>query len=22
MINWEQGEWFALLDQKGNVIWD
>ena len=22
MINWEQGEWFALLDQKGKVIWD
>lgn len=22
MINWEQGEWFALLDQEGNIIWD
>ncbi len=22
MINWEQGEWFALLDEKGNLIWD
>lgn len=22
MINWEQGEWFALLDKKGNIIWD
>jgi mannobiose 2-epimerase len=22
MINWEQGEWFALLDEDGKVIWD
>jgi len=22
MINWDQGEWFALLDRKGNVLWD
>jgi len=22
MINWEQGEWFALLDEKGDLIWD
>ncbi|MFZ1289397.1 MAG: AGE family epimerase/isomerase [Melioribacteraceae bacterium] len=22
MINWEQGEWFALLAENGDVIWD
>ena len=22
MINWDQGEWFALLDEKGDLIWD
>lgn len=22
VINWEQGEWFALLDREGNVLWD
>lgn len=22
MINWEQGEWFALTDDNGTVIWD
>ena len=22
MINWEQGEWFPLLDRRGNVLWD
>lgn len=22
MINWDLGEWLALLDEKGNVIWD
>jgi len=22
MINWEQGEWFPLLDREGKVIWD
>jgi mannobiose 2-epimerase len=22
MINWEQGEWFALLNRQGEVIWD
>lgn len=22
MINWNQGEWFPLLDRKGNVLWD
>jgi len=22
MINWEQGEWFALLAENGEVIWD
>ena len=22
MINWEQGDWFALTDAEGNVIWD
>ncbi len=22
MINWEQGEWFALLSESGDVIWD
>lgn len=22
MINWEQGEWFALLSEEGNLIWD
>jgi len=22
MINHSQGEWFALLDHKGNVVWD
>ncbi|MBT3381967.1 MAG: N-acylglucosamine 2-epimerase [Lentisphaerae bacterium] len=22
VINWDQGEWFALLDRKGNVLWD
>ena len=21
-INWEQGEWFPLLDRRGNVLWD
>ncbi len=22
MINWEQGDWFALLDEDGTIIWD
>ena len=22
VINWDQGEWFALLDREGNVLWD
>ena len=22
MINWDQGEWFALLSENGDVIWD
>jgi mannobiose 2-epimerase len=22
VINWEQGEWFPLLDRQGNVLWD
>jgi mannobiose 2-epimerase len=22
MINWEQGEWFALLEEDGEIIWD
>jgi len=22
MINWDQGEWFALLSRQGEVIWD
>ncbi len=22
MINWDLGEWYALLDRKGNVLWD
>ena len=22
IINWEQGEWYALMDREGNVIWD
>lgn len=22
MINWDVGEWFALLDKEGNVTWD
>ena len=22
MINWEQGEWFALLAEDGKIIWD
>ena len=22
MINWEQGEWFPLLDRTGKVLWD
>ena len=22
IINWEQGEWYALMDKEGNVIWD
>ena len=22
MINWDQGEWFPLLDKQGNIIWD
>jgi mannobiose 2-epimerase len=22
MINWEQGEWFALLAENGDIVWD
>ncbi|MBC8346917.1 MAG: AGE family epimerase/isomerase [Candidatus Marinimicrobia bacterium] len=22
MINWDQGEWYPLLNQKGDVLWD
>ena len=22
MINWEQGDWYALLDEDGSLIWD
>ena len=22
MINWDQGEWFALLEEDGEIIWD
>jgi len=22
MINWDQGEWFPLLDKEGRIIWD
>ena len=22
MINWEQGDWYALLESDGKIIWD
>jgi len=22
MINWEQGDWYALLEEDGTIVWD